>query len=150
MKLRQLIAEWPVLRQSAEGDPLGIGRAVRAKKTRQLRPRTADAQHVVPSICPYCAVGCGQLIYVKDGKVSQIEGDPASPISRGRLCPKGAASKSLVTSPTRELKVKYRRPYATEWEELPLEQAMDMIADRVINTMNLSLDAVDLQWRVGI
>ena len=84
------------------------------------------------SICPYCAVGCGQRVYVKDERVIQIEGDPESPISRGRLCPKGAASKQLVTSPLREHRVKYRRPHGTEWEELDLETAMDMIADRVI------------------
>src|SRR5207237_4775570 len=82
----------------------------------------------------YCAVGCGQRVYVQDERVTQIEGDPDSPISRGRLCPKGAASKQLVTNPRRETKVKYRRPHATEWEELPLERAMDMIADRVIAT----------------
>jgi formate dehydrogenase major subunit len=86
-------------------------------------------------------------VYVADGEVTQIEGDPASPISRGRLCPKGSASKSLVTSPTRELKVKYRRPYATEWEELALEQAMDMIADRVIETRNETWESVDDEGR---
>jgi formate dehydrogenase major subunit len=127
------LGTWPVLRQ-LRGDPLALGRAAQSPRSRQLRPRTADAEHVVRSICPYCAVGCGQLVYVKDGKISQIEGDPASPISRGRLCPKGAAAKSYVTSPLREYKVKYRRPYATDWEELPLERAMDMIADRVIAT----------------
>jgi formate dehydrogenase major subunit len=84
------------------------------------------------SVCPYCAVGCGQRVYVKNGKVTQIEGDPDSPISRGRLCPKGSASKSLVTSPLRQTKVRYRRPYGTEWEDLDLDTAMDMIADRVI------------------
>jgi formate dehydrogenase major subunit len=88
----------------------------------------------VGSICPYCAVGCGQLVYVEGGKVTQIEGDPGSPISRGRLCPKGAASKSLVTSPLREQRVKYRRPHGSEWEELPLDVAMGMIADRVVAT----------------
>jgi formate dehydrogenase major subunit len=88
---------------------------------------------VVRSICPYCAVGCGQRVYVKDEQVVQIEGDPDSPISRGRLCPKGAASKQLVTGPHREMKVKYRRPHGTEWEELDLETATDMIADRVID-----------------
>jgi len=87
---------------------------------------------MVQSICPYCAVGCGQRVYVKDEHVIQIEGDPGSPISRGRLCPKGAASEQLVNSPTRELRVKYRRPHGTEWEELSLEEATDMIADRVI------------------
>ncbi len=87
---------------------------------------------MVRSICPYCAVGCGQRVYVKDERVIQIEGDPDSPISRGRLCPKGSASRELVTSPLREQKVKYRRPHGTEWEELDLETATDMIADRVV------------------
>jgi formate dehydrogenase major subunit len=130
----ELIARWPVLRQVTERDPLGLGKAVQSKQTERLRPRTDGAQHKVQSICPYCAVGCGQLVYVRDGKVDQIEGDPDSPISRGRLCPKGAASKNLVTSPSREYKVKYRRPYGTAWEELELEDAMEMIADRVIET----------------
>jgi formate dehydrogenase major subunit len=88
----------------------------------------------VKSICPYCAVGCGQNVYVKDEQVVQIEGDPDSPISRGRLCPKGSATKSLVTSPLRETKVKYRRPFSTTWEDLELETAMDMIADRIART----------------
>ena len=96
---------------------------------------------MVQSVCPYCAVGCGQLVYVEDGKISQIEGDPASPISRGRLCPKGAASKGLVTSPLREYRVKYRRPYSTEWEALSLEQAMEMIADRVVATRDATWEA---------
>jgi formate dehydrogenase major subunit len=96
---------------------------------------------VVQSVCPYCAVGCGQLVYAEGDKVTQIEGDPASPISRGRLCPKGAASKGLVTSPLREYRVKYRRPYATEWEALPLEQAMEMIADRVVATRDATWEA---------
>jgi formate dehydrogenase major subunit len=130
----RLIARWPVLRQVAESDPLGLGRAVQSARTQNLRPRIAAAQHKVQSVCPYCAVGCGQLVYVRDGKVDQIEGDPDSPISRGRLCPKGAASKNLVTSPSREYRVKYRPPNATEWEELELDEAMEMIADRVIET----------------
>jgi formate dehydrogenase major subunit len=99
-----------------------------------LQARIDDADHVVRSICPYCAVGCGQLVYVKSGEVTHIEGDPASPISRGRLCPKGQASKSYVQSPIREYTVKYRRPNGTHWEELDLETAMDMIADRVLET----------------
>ena len=139
MALKKLIERWPVLRQAA-GDPLGLGKAVRSPRTQSLRPRTAEAEHVVPSVCPYCAVGCGQLVYVKDGAVVQIEGDPASPISRGRLCPKGSASKSLVTSPTRELRVKYRRPYGRDWEELSLDEAVDMIADRVIATRDATWD----------
>jgi formate dehydrogenase major subunit len=122
-----------LLRQLA-GDPLGLGAAAQSERSRTLRARTATADRVVQSVCPFCAVGCGQKVYVKDEKVVQIEGDPDSPISRGRLCPKGAATESLVNSPTRELKVKYRRPHGTEWEELGLEQAMDMIADRVLAT----------------
>jgi formate dehydrogenase major subunit len=128
------IAAWPVVRQVCEGDPLGLGKAAQSQRSRTLRPRIADAEHVVPSICPYCAVGCGQLVYVKDGEVAQIEGDPASPISRGRLCPKGAASRNYVAGPCREYKVKYRRPFGTRWEELSLEQAMEMIAERVLET----------------
>jgi formate dehydrogenase major subunit len=134
MQVSRRIAAWPLVRQLTEGDPLGRGRAAQSERSRSLRPRIADADRVVGSICPFCAVGCAQQIYVRDGAVTQIEGDPASPISRGRLCPKGAASKSLVTSPLREYTVKYRRPYATSWEELPLEDAMDLIADRVIAT----------------
>jgi formate dehydrogenase major subunit len=88
----------------------------------------------VKSVCPYCAVGCGQRVFVRDGKVTQIEGDPESPISRGRLCPKGAASRNYVQSPMREYKVKYRKPYGTEWEELDLDVAVDMIADRILKT----------------
>jgi formate dehydrogenase major subunit len=123
----------PVLRQLT-GDPLGVGPAARSRRSRDLRARTETADRVVPSVCPFCAVGCGQKVYVKDERVVQIEGDPDSPISRGRLCPKGAASESLVNGPLRQTKVKYRRPGGTEWEELELETAMDMIADRFLRT----------------
>jgi formate dehydrogenase major subunit len=105
---------------------------VRSPVTEDLRARTSTADSVARSVCPYCAVGCGQRVYVHKGRVTQIEGDSDSPISRGRLCPKGSASKNLVTSSLRQTKVLYRRPYGTEWEPLPLERAMDMIADRVI------------------
>jgi formate dehydrogenase major subunit len=87
---------------------------------------------VVGSVCPYCAVGCGQRVYVKDDKVIQIEGDPDSPVSRGRLCPKGSASLQLTTGPGREYRVRYRRAHGTDWEYLDLDTAMDMIADRVL------------------
>jgi len=97
-------------------------------------PRTATADRVVDSVCPYCAVGCGQKVFVKDERVVQIEGDPDSPISRGRLCPKGSASEQLVNNPDRLTKVRYRPPFGTEWEELDLEAAMDMIAERVVET----------------
>jgi formate dehydrogenase major subunit len=132
--VRRLIESWPVLRQLREGDPLGLGPSVQSPRSRNLKPRIDEADQVVQSVCPYCAVGCAQLVYVKDGEVTQIEGDPASPISRGRLCPKGSASKSLVRSPLREAKVKYRRPYGTQWEDMELEAAMDMIADRFVET----------------
>jgi formate dehydrogenase major subunit len=134
MGIRQWIEGWPVYRQLTGPDPLGRGTAVMSARTRALTSRTAKADRVVQSVCPYCAVGCGQRIYVKDGRITQIEGDPDSPISRGRLCPKGAASKQLVTSPNRVTTVLYRRPYGTDWERIPLHQAMDMVADRVIRT----------------
>src|ERR1051325_8579743 len=134
MALSKLLASWPALRQLREGNPLGLGKSVQSPRSRNLVPRIDEADHVVHSICPYCAVGCGQLVYVKDGEVTQIEGAPASPISRGRLCPKGQASKSYVQSPLREYKVKYRRPYGTRWEELSLDDAMDMIAQRILDT----------------
>jgi formate dehydrogenase major subunit len=133
VSLHRRIAEWPVLRQLRDGDPLALGKAAQSPRSRALTPRIDHADHVVHSICPFCAVGCSQLVYVKDGEVSQIEGDPASPISRGRLCPKGAASKNMHAGPLREYKVKYRRPYGTHWEELSLDDAMDMIADRIID-----------------
>jgi formate dehydrogenase major subunit len=134
--------QWPVIRQARTGDLLGRGPAVTSAHTRAMAPRTATADRVVQSVCPYCAVGCGQRIYVKrvEGgevgreRVVQIEGDPDSPVSRGRLCPKGAASKQLVTTPGRQTRVMYRRPFGTAWEPLSLDKAMDMIADRVLAT----------------
>ena len=134
MPLGKSIAQWPVVRQIRDGDPLGLGKAVQSEHSRGLKPRIDDAENVAKSICPFCAVGCAQLVYVKDGEVTQIEGDPASPISRGRLCPKGAASKNMHAGPLREYKVKYRPPYGRQWEELPLEQAMEMIVDRILKT----------------
>jgi formate dehydrogenase major subunit len=123
----------PFARQLA-GDRLGLGRAAQSTRSERLTARTQTADKVVQSICPYCAVGCGQKVYVKDEKVIQVEGDPDSPISRGRLCPKGSATEALVNSPMRETKVKYRRPGGTEWEHITLQQATDMIAERLIRT----------------
>jgi formate dehydrogenase major subunit len=147
MGVGRRLGGWPVLRQLGGGDRLGLGAAARSRASAALRPRTAEADRVVRSVCPYCAVGCGQRVYVKDERVVQIEGDPDSPISRGRLCPKGSASKQLVTGPQRLTKVRYRRPYASDWEELPLEQAMEMIADRVLDTRERSWQAHDEQGR---
>lgn len=134
MGVRSWIQRWPVYRQVSTGDLLGRGAAARSEGSRALRARTETADRVVASICPYCAVGCAQRVYVRDEQVTQIEGDPDSPVSRGRLCPKGAASKQLVTAPTRETKVRYRRPHGTEWEDLDLDTALDMIAERVLET----------------
>ncbi len=131
---KQTLLSWPMLRQVTGRDPLGRGAAAMSSRSEGLSPRTSDADAVVDSICPFCAVGCGQKVFVKDGAVTHIEGNPASPISRGRLCPKGSASKELVTSPTRVTKVRYRRPHGTDWEDLDLDTAMDMIADRVVKT----------------
>jgi len=129
MGLRRLTP--PFLRQLG-GDPYGLARAAQSEHSAQLVARTRTADKVVQSICPYCAVGCAQKVYVKDEKVIQIEGDPDSPISRGRLCPKGSASENLVNSPMRETAVKYRRPGGTDWEHISLQQATDMIAERLI------------------
>jgi formate dehydrogenase major subunit len=147
VNLPKRLRAWPVLRQLAESDRLGLGEAARSPQSAGLAARTESADRVVRSVCPYCAVGCGQLVYVKDQQVTQIEGDPDSPISRGRLCPKGSASKSLVAGPNRQTTVKYRRPYATGWEELPLEQAMEMIAERVLTTRAQTWQEHDEQGR---
>jgi formate dehydrogenase major subunit len=128
-------------------DPSGRGDAVKSARFAALTPRTRTADSVARSVCPYCAVGCGQRVYVKDGQVTQIEGDPDSPISRGRLCPKGSASKSLVTSPLRQRRVLHRRPYGTDWEELDLSTAMDMIADRVLAARAQTWEDADDQGR---
>src|SRR6266545_1037207 len=111
MKVAELIARWPLVRQVREGDPLGLGKAVRSERSRTLAPRIDEADLVARSICPYCAVGCGQLVYVK-----------------------GGASQNYVQSPLREYKVKYRRPYGNAWEDLSLDDAMEMIADRIVRT----------------
>ena len=134
--LSKTFLSWPVVRQLTGPDPLGRGPAARSQRTEELTARTETADRVARSVCPYCAVGCAQRVYVKDEQVIQIEGDPDSPVSRGRLCPKGSASKNLVTSPLRQTKVRYRRPYGTEWEDLELDVAMEMIADRVVKARN--------------
>ena len=138
---------WPVLRQLTGADPLGRGAAVRSRRTEEVTARTVTADRVARSVCPYCAVGCGQRVFVKDEQVVQIEGDPDSPVSRGRLCPKGSASKNLVTSPMRQTTVRYRRPYGTEWEDLELGTAMEMIADRVVKARRDSWQDIDEKHR---
>ncbi|MBA8824604.1 formate dehydrogenase major subunit [Saccharopolyspora lacisalsi] len=135
---------WPVLRQLSGSDFLGRGRAARSPSADEPA-RIENADSVVRSVCPYCAVGCGQRVFVRDGEVTQIEGDPDSPVSRGRLCPKGSASRQLVTSPSRQTKVRYRRPHGTEWEDLDLDTAVDMIADRVLATRDETWEQTDEQ-----
>jgi formate dehydrogenase major subunit len=143
--IRRLFTRWPLMRQIISGTD-GTGAEAMSERTRMLRPRHHDAQ-VSRSVCPYCAVGCGQLVYHKNGKLISIEGDPESPISRGRLCPKGSDSFELLTHPNRETKVKYRRPYSTTWEDLDLERAMDMIADRVWDTRERTFEEKrDGEW----
>ena len=97
-----------------------------------------ERTEVVPSICPYCAVGCGQLMHVRDGKLINIEGNPDSPISRGNLCPKGAASYQLTVNPNRQTGCLYRRPGGKEWEPIELDRAMEMIAERTKRTRDQS------------
>src|SRR5579871_6736268 len=125
---------WPVLRQLTGPDRFGRGAAVRSRQSATLTARTADADRVVKSVCPYCAVGCAQNVYVKDDRVVQIEGDPDAPHSRGRLCPKGSATLQLTTGGSRERYVLHRPPYARDWQRLSLDEAMDRLADRVIET----------------
>ena len=126
------LLDWPVLRQLLDRKD-GTGTEAMTERTREIGPRTAGAS-VARSVCPYCAVGCGQLIFHRDGRLVSIEGDPGSPISEGHLCPKGAATFELLTHPARATKVKYRPPFATDWQDLDLETALDMIADRVWET----------------
>lgn len=125
---------WPFLRQL-----LGDKDAAVSDRTRTLQKKNAGAE-VARSICPYCAVGCGQLVFHRAEKVISIEGDPASPISRGHLCPKGAASYELVTHPGRETRVKYRAPRSRKWVELDLETAVDMVAERIWSTRERTFD----------
>ena len=143
MSVRTWIEGWPVYRQLTGQDKLGLGAATKSGPTSRHKPRVAEADSVVKSVCPYCAVGCGQNVYVQGRKVTQIEGDPDSPVSRGRLCPKGSASLQLTTGDARQYQVLYRRPYGSDWERLDLDQAMDMIADRV-----LSARRKGWQWEV--
>jgi formate dehydrogenase major subunit len=117
---------WSIPRQMA-GESV-MGTAARSQTSEQLRPRLEEADKVGTSICPFCAVGCGQLIYAKDGKPIHIEGDPRSPVNQGTLCPKGASTLGVLLSPQRINKVLYRAPFATEWEEKPLDWAMERIA----------------------
>jgi formate dehydrogenase major subunit len=102
-------------------------------RTKNLKPRIEDAK-MVKSVCPYCAVGCGQRVYVKDGRVIDIEGDNDSPVSGGCLCPKGAASYQLDINKRRWTTVKYRAPYSSDWEDKPLDWAMDRVAQLVYET----------------
>jgi formate dehydrogenase major subunit len=126
------VRDWPVVRQLLNGSR-GTGVDAMSARTRTLTTKTQGAS-VTPSVCPYCAVGCGQLVYHRDGKLISIEGNPASPISEGHLCPKGAASFELLTHAARLTRVKYRPPFAAEWRDLDQETALDMIADRVWET----------------
>jgi formate dehydrogenase major subunit len=137
-----LISLWPVLRQLRRGDLAGLGDNAKSERSRSLAPRTEQVDRVARSVCPYCAVGCGQLVYVKDEKIIDIEGDPDSPVSQGCLCPKGAATFQLVTGTHRQKQVLYRRPGGTRWEIIPLEQAMDMVAERVKRTRDSTWEDV--------
>ncbi len=134
MGLFDVLSKWPVLRQIRQGDFTALGDTAKSSRSEELLPRTQTADQVVRSVCPYCAVGCGQLVFVQDGKITDIEGDPDSPISEGCLCPKGAATFQLVTGSHRLQNVLYRRPYGTSWEVIPLEQAMEMVAERTKRT----------------
>ena len=136
--LAELLLRWPLIRQLRAGSD-GTGADAMSEATRSLRKKN-DGASVARSVCPYCAVGCGQLVYHRDGRVISIEGDPASPISRGHLCPKGAASYELVTHSGRVTKVKYRAPRSRTWVEMDLATAMDMVVERVWSTRERTFD----------
>jgi formate dehydrogenase major subunit len=140
------ITGWPLLKQIRNNDWRATGETAYSSQTRNIKTKHSDCE-VTKSICPYCGVGCGQLIFHKQGKLVSIEGDPQSPISRGRLCPKGADTFELHTHPGRITKVKYRAPYARHWQEIPLEQAMDMIAERAWDTRERTfVEKQDGEW----
>jgi formate dehydrogenase major subunit len=132
--IKELVTRWPVVRQILNRAD-GTGAEAMSERTLHMRPKNEGAE-VAYSVCPYCAVGCGQLVFHKGNTLISIEGNPASPLSRGRLCPKGADSFELTTHSKRLTTVKYRRPFGTIWEELELEKAMDMIADRLWESRN--------------
>ena len=127
-----LLRRWPVIAQLLDRAD-GTGAEAMSARTCALEPKHAGAA-IARSVCPYCAVGCGQLVFHRDGKLVSIEGDPESPISEGHLCPKGAASFELLTHGARATRVKYRAPFARDWQDLDPETALDMIADRVWET----------------
>lgn len=129
MGLKKLLTQWPLIQQIQTGAS-GTGPEAMSRRTRNLQPKT-DGAEVARSICPYCGVGCGQLVHHKGGKLISIEGDPQSPISRGHLCPKGADTYELHTHPGRIQKVKYRAPYSNDWQEISLDRAMEMVAERL-------------------
>ena len=135
-KFRTVFRDWAIPKQLAGGDPKR--NAAQSDLSRTLRPRLEEADRVGTSICPYCAVGCAQLIYAKGNDVIHIEGDPRSPINQGTLCPKGAATVGWMLNPNRLTKVKYRAPYSDHWEERPLDWAMDRIADLIKRTRDES------------
>ena len=127
----------------------GLGPSAVSRTTETARARIAGLK-ATESVCPYCAVGCGQVVYTRGGELVDIEGNPRSPINQGTLCPKGSASRQLVQQPGRLTKVKYRRPGGTQWEELELEQAMDMIAERVIEAREAGWQDTNRRgWRVN-
>ena len=136
--LAELLLKWPLVRQLRDRSD-GTGADAMSEKTRALRPKNEQTS-VARSICPYCGVGCGQNIFHRDGKIVSIEGDPESPVSRGHLCPKGAASYELVTHPGRAKTVRYRAPHSRKWIDMPLEQAMDMVAQRMWETRERTFD----------
>lgn len=137
--LAELLLKWPLIRQLKGGGD-GTGEEAMSARTRELRPKN-DAAEVKRSICPYCGVGCGQLVFHRGNELISIEGDPQSPVSRGHLCPKGSASFQLVTHEGRATKVKYRPPRAKSWTDMPLAQAMEMVAERMWGTRERTFDA---------
>jgi formate dehydrogenase major subunit len=145
-RVARVVSRWPLLRQVANRDVLALGATAFSGQTRALRARTADAT-AVASVCPYCATGCAQMVYVQDGRIVSIEGDDASPVSRGRSCPKGQATFELVTSSHRLDRVHYRAPYAASWSYLTLDEALDLVVDRILASRDTTWQEADSQGR---
>ena len=141
--VRSAIARWPVARQLAGA---GLGESAVSERTRRMRSRLHDVT-TVPSICPYCAVGCSTLVHVRDGEIVDIEGNPESPVNQGTLCPKGADTLQYTINPKRVTTALYRRPFGTRWERVALDWAMDRIAELVRETRDRTYVANDARGR---
>ena len=152
-RAKRFLADWTLPRQISGEDTFSV--ASKSTTSKELRPRLEQADTVGTSICPFCAVGCAQLIYVKDKKPIHIEGDPRSPVNKGTLCPKGGGTLGMLLSPKRVSQVLYRAPYSDRWEPKPLGWAMERIAQLTKQTRDETFvdklpDGTTINQTVGV